>query len=283
MKFWLMTPWTSATDMMVLAQQAETLGFEGIMGADHGFVPQQMAAGYPYSDDGTPPIHGGLLYPDVWTTLAAIAAVTTTLKFSTGVYVLPLRNPIEVAKATANIACLSHNRLVIGAGVGWMKEEFDVYGVDFARRGQIMNECIEVMQALWQGGYVEYHGQHFDFDPLQINPVPSEPIPLLLGGMSAPALRRAGRYAQGWLGNGNTVEEMASILPQLLAARVEHQRDDQAFEIILALSDNPSVEQIKQLQAEGATGMVLGFPDSHAPLVDKQKMLTLLGQYRQQF
>lgn len=88
-----------------------------------------MVADYPYTDDGKPPISGDMPYPDVWTSLAAIAAVTERIKLSTAVYVLPLRHPIEVAKATGTIARLSNNRVILGAGVGWMREEFDVYGV----------------------------------------------------------------------------------------------------------------------------------------------------------
>ncbi len=283
MKFWLMVPWTSAEDMMAIAQAADERGFEGIMGADHGFIPQSMAADYPYTDDGKPPISGDMPYPEVWTTIAAMAAVTRQLKFSTAVYVLPLRNPIEIAKATGTIARISNNRLVLGAGVGWMKEEFDVYGEDFKTRGKRMNECIEILRAIWAGGYVEYHGEYYDFAPLQIAPEPSEPVPIILGGASKPALRRAGKYAQGWMGNGNTADEMPDIFATLNQALAEHNRQDEAFEIILAMKDNPSVDALKAYQSQGATATVLGFPD-HTMSVDKKiKFLDALTGYMEQF
>lgn len=283
MKFWLMVPWTSAEDMMAIAQAADERRFEGIMGADHGFIPQSMAADYPYTDDGKPPISGDMPYPEVWTTIAAMAAVTRQIKFSTAVYVLPLRNPIEIAKATGTIARISNNRLVLGAGVGWMKEEFDVYGEDFKTRGKRMNECIEILRAIWAGGYVEYHGEYYDFAPLQIAPEPSEPVPIILGGASKPALRRAGKYAQGWMGNGNTADEMPDIFATLNQARAEHNRQDEAFEIILAMKDNPSVDALKAYQSQGATATVLGFPD-HTMSVDKKiKFLDALTGYMEQF
>ena len=283
MNFWLMMPWLPVEEMLVLAPLAEQLGFEGVMGADHGFVPRSMVADYPYSDDGVPPIDGELPYPEVWTTIAAMAAVTEQIKFSTAVYVLPLRNPIEVAKATGTIARISGNRLVLGAGVGWMKEEFDVYGVDFSTRGRRMNETIELLNKLWDGGYVEHRGEFFDFAELQIAPAPTQRVPIFLGGASAPALRRAGKYAQGWIGNGNSAEEMPAIFSELKAAREANGRADEDFEIILAPVGNPSMEQLQRYRESGATGMFLGFPDHRASLADKQRMLERLAGYMAQF
>ena len=283
MNFWLMMPWLPVEEMLVLAPLAEQLGFEGVMGADHGFVPRSMVADYPYSDDGVPPIDGELPYPEVWTTIAAMAAVTEQIKFSTAVYVLPLRNPIEVAKATGTIARISGNRLVLGAGVGWMKEEFDVYGVDFSTRGRRMNETIELLNKLWDGGYVEHRGEFFDFAELQIAPAPTQRVPIFLGGASAPALRRAGKYAQGWIGNGNSAEEMPAIFSELKAAREANGRADEDFEIILDPVGNPSMEQLQRYRESGATGMFLGFPDHRASLADKQRMLERLAGYMAQF
>lgn len=283
MKFWLMTPWTTAEEMIALAKHIDDMGFEGLMGADHGFIPESMLADYPYTEDGKPPISGEMPYPEVWTTIAAMAAVTKKLKFSCGVYVLPLRHPIEVAKATGTIARISDNRLVLGAGVGWMKEEFDVYGVDFTTRGKRMNECIEVLRALWAGGYVEYHGEFFDFPPLQIAPAPSQAIPIMLGGASKPALRRAGKYAQGWLGNGNTVEAMPAIFAELNRARAAAGREREAFDIILAMKGHMQLDQLKRYQEQGATGMVLGFPDNNVSFDEKRRILDLLVTYMAQF
>ena len=124
------------------------------MGADHALFPQAMAPDYPYSDTGLPPQTADHEYPDMWSSFAAMAAVTTQIKLVCGVYVLPIRNPIEVAKQAATLAILSEGRFALGAGTGWMKEEFDAYGVSFKGRGKRMDEMLDIMQGLWTGGMV---------------------------------------------------------------------------------------------------------------------------------
>ena len=147
-----------------------------------------------------------------------MAAVTRRLRFSVAVYVLPLRNPFEVARATGTLAILSGNRFILGAGIGWMKEEFDIYGVDFRTRGKRFDEYLDVLQLLWRGGMVEYHGTHFDFPPLQISPAPDAPVPIFLGGASTAALARTARKADGWIGAGNTPDEVPAHPRRAVAA-----------------------------------------------------------------
>lgn len=279
MKIWLIAPWLSAEEMVALAKHADVLGFEGIMGADHAFVPKTMAKAYPYTEDGTPPITGELPYPAVWSNIAAMAMVTERIKFSTAVYVLPLRHPIEVAKEAAAIARLSDNRLVIGAGAGWMKEEFDVYGIDFKTRGKRMCEMIEVMRKLWRGGYVEHDGEFFNFPQLQIVPAPTQDIPIYLGGASDLALKRAARLAQGWIGAGNTIDEVPAVLRQLNDYREEYGRKDEPFETVIAVMQLDQVERVKALEELGMTSAVFGFPDYKIPLADKLKLMDAFAQH----
>jgi probable F420-dependent oxidoreductase len=157
-------------------------------------------------------------YPDCWASIGAMAAVTQRLRFSVAVYVLPLRNPFEVARATGTLAILSGNRFILGAGTGWMKEEFDIYGVDFKSRGKRFDEYLDVLRLLWRGGMVEYHGQHFDFPALQISPAPQAPVPIFLGGAAPVALERAARKADGWIGAGNLPEEVPALARGVHAA-----------------------------------------------------------------
>ncbi len=276
MKTWLIAPWVSAHDLVALAKHADTLGFEGIMGADHGFIPQTMANGYLYTEDGRPPINGDMPYPDVWTSIAAMAMATKKLKFSTAVYVLPLRDPIEVAKATGTLALLSEDRLMLGVGVGWMKEEFDVYGVDFKTRGKRMDEMIDIMRKLWGGGYIEHHGDLFDFPPLQIAPMPGREIPILIGGDSSIALRRAARIGQGWIGVNSDFDDCRTKLIKLQDYRREYGRDKETFETVLPFSELNSTEKTAELQELGMTSVFFGFKDYTIPLADK---LTKMEQY----
>ncbi len=271
MKFWLIAPWLGPEEMIELAREAESLGFEGMMGADHGFVPKTMAAEYLYTDDGRPPIHGEMPYPDVWTTLTAMAMETTKLKLSTAVYVLPLRHPIEVAKATGTLARISGGRLILGAGAGWMKEEFDVYGVDFATRGRRMDECVEVIRKLQAGGYVAHEGEFFSFPELALAPAPDAPVPIYFGGASRVALRRAARTGQGWIGAGNTIDEVPAILDTLNELRREAGREGEAFEVVCPVMQINEIDRLKALEEQGLTSICFGFADNYEmPLEQKR-------------
>jgi probable F420-dependent oxidoreductase len=195
-------------------------------------------------------------YPDTWVSLAQMAAVTTTLMLSTSVYILPLRNPIEVAKATGSLALMSGNRFILGAGVGWMKEEFDAYGVDFKTRGKRYDECLESIRQLWTGDWTEYRGEYVKFDTLRILPAPTENVPVYLGGSSEVALRRTARVADGYIGNGNRVEEVAPLLARLRELRREAGRESRDFETVLGLSEDADVDTYRRLEDAGMTAGV---------------------------
>src|ERR1700677_830505 len=168
LKFWQAVTWMEPEQMLDVARFAEALGFSGLMLGDHGVFPENIRTRYPYSADGKPPMAPDSYYPDCWASIGAMAAVTTRIRFSVGVYVLPLRNVFEVARAAGTLSILSANRFILGVGTGWMKEEFDVYGVDFHTRGKRYDEMITVLRKLWAGGMVEHHGELIDFPRLQI-------------------------------------------------------------------------------------------------------------------
>ena len=182
MKFWQMLTWMEPEQILDVARFAEELGFEGVMLGDHGVFPREVKAPYPYSADGKPPMPPDAWYPDCWATIGAISAVTRRIRFSVAVYVLPLRNIFEVARATGTLAILSNHRFILGAGTGWMKDEFDIYGVDFHTRGKRFDEQLAVLRKLWGGGMVEHHGALIDFPPLEISPAPARTVPIFTGG-----------------------------------------------------------------------------------------------------
>ena len=259
MDFWIIAPWVAAEEMAELAAHAEELGFAGIMSADHIFVPRHMEPIYPYSADGKPPISGELYYPDSMITSAAMLMNTRRLQVSIAVYVLPLRNPIEVAKISGTLARISDNRFILGIGVGWMREEFAAMGVDFGSRGKRTDESIEVMRKLWQGGYVEHHGEFFDFPAAQLAPAPTQPVPIMVGGSSEPALRRAARSGDGWLGNGHSVDELTRLLTRLGQLRREYGRETLPFTAIGTPNEAVDFAQLRAWQELGMTGVSFGF------------------------
>jgi probable F420-dependent oxidoreductase len=251
MKFWQALTWMEPGQMLEVARHAEGLGFDGLMLGDHGVFPRDVRSPYPYSPTAKPPMSPDAWYPDCWATIGALAAVTTRIRFSVGVYVLPMRNVFEVARATGTLAILSGNRFVLGSGLGWMKEEFDIYGVDFRTRASRHDEMVEVLRKLWAGGMVEHHGTHFDFPPLQISPAPARTVPIYTGGGTPAALKRAARLADGWIGAGNTPDEVPGIVAELARLRAEAGRSELPFETVIGHSTPPDVDVFRCLADAG--------------------------------
>jgi probable F420-dependent oxidoreductase len=176
-------------------QAAENAGLDSLWLADHIVIPHTYQSQYPYSPDGrltTPP------YPDPLTTLGYLAAVTKRIELGTAVLVLPQRNPIIVAKQAATLHQLSGGRLRLGVGVGWLREEFEVLGADFASRGARTDEYLEVMKLLWRSEAPIFDGKYVTLNgSVSIEPRPQESISLIIGGHSPAAARRAGRLGDG--------------------------------------------------------------------------------------
>ncbi len=256
MKFWQMLTWMEPEQILDVARFAEEVGFEGVMLGDHGVFPLEVKATYPYSADGKPPMAADAWYPDCWATIGAISAVTHRIRFAVAVYVLPLRNIFEVARATGTLAILSNNRFILGAGIGWMKDEFDIYGVDFHTRGKRFDEQLDVLRKLWGGGMVEHHGALIDFPALQISPAPQRTVPIFTGGVAPVALKRAAVKADGWIGAGNTPEEVPGLLAEFRRLRREAGREQLPFETVIGLSTPPDLATFQRLGEAGMSGGV---------------------------
>lgn len=277
MKFWQSLAWVEPEQLVPLARFAEELGFTGLLSSDHAIYPEQVSSPYPYAADERPPMHAGSPYPDCWVSIAFMAAATTRLRFSTCVYVLPLRNPFEVAKACGSLSLFSDGRFALGIGAGWMAEEFEIYGVPFRARGRRMDEMLEVIHKLWRGGMVEHQGEHYSFPRLQITPAPPAPPPVYVGGTNPAALRRAAQRADGWIGAGNSPAEVPAVLARLRALREEAGRDWGSFETLIGLTEPASVAMLQELAGAGMSATVsppfmftLG---ERSSLADKQRVM----------
>lgn len=256
MKFWQSLSWAETDQLCGIAKLAEELGFEGVMGSDHALYPEKLEPTYPYSETGYPPQTADSEYPDMWTSCAAMAAVTSRIKLACAVYVLPIRHPVEVAKQAATLAILSQGRFVLGVGTGWMKEEFDVYGVDFATRGRRTDEMVEILRGLWRGGMFAYSGECFDFPAIQVSPTPTHEIPIYFGGAAPVALRRAARVGDGWIGAGNRADEVPALLARIAEYRVEAGRSERPFESIVGLYGDADFDTLRRLEDVGMTSGV---------------------------
>jgi len=252
-KFWQVISFSEPDQMLGIARAAEEAGFHGVLVSDHLFFPGRLQSKYPYSEDGKPGFDGTTPFPDPWTTIAAMAAVTERLHFATMVYILPLRHPLEVAKTVGTASVLSGGRVALGCGAGWIREEFDAVGVDFRTRGRRMNEMIEVMRKAWTGEMVEHSGDHFQFGPLQMSPAPAAQVPIFVGGLSNAALRRAAALGDGWLGTGQTPDEVAGYVERLGRYRAEAGREAEPLEVIVPLVVAPELDLLRRLRDAGMT------------------------------
>lgn len=234
------------------AKAAEEAGFSSIAMSDHVVTPEKITSQYPYTPDGKPQYDPVWDFPDPWVTAAAMAAVTTHLEFFTNVFVLPARNPVLMAKTLATAAKLSGDRIRLGIGAGWMREEFDLLDEPFAGRGKRMDEMIDVMRTLWSGGMVEHHGDSYDFDRVEMRPTPARPVPIFVGGDSEVALRRAARL-DGWIGVYYSVDELEQRCKRILGYRAEAGLADVPFEIVASPLANPRPETLERLEAVGVT------------------------------
>ncbi|MBW2422155.1 MAG: TIGR03619 family F420-dependent LLM class oxidoreductase [Deltaproteobacteria bacterium] len=255
MDFWQAIAYTELDQLTGFARLAEGLGFTGVTAGDHFITPARIDSPYPYTDDQKPWVRPDDPSPDPLILAGALAQVTTRLRFMVTVYILPMRDPIAAAKAISTTAALSNNRLVLGVGIGWMKEEFQAAGHDFHTRGRRCDEALEVVQKLLRGDMVEHHGEFYDFPPIQMCPVPTRPVPILIGGHSEAAFRRAARY-DGWQGAHYDVDEIPPLIERFEKARVQAGRSDSPRQVVVAVNELSDTDQCKRLEDAGVTGVI---------------------------
>ena len=203
MEFGLHLPASTATvkseELVRFAQQAEALGFYCLTVADHVIVPREISVPYPYTVDGKYPGTGYHL--ETLMTMGFLAGATTRIRFITSVMILPYRNPIVTAKMLASLDVLSGGRVIVGAGVGWMKEEFEnLKAPPYEERGKVTDEYIHAFRELWSSDNPTFQGKHCQFSNIVFLPKPVQKpgIPIWIGGHSKQALRRAGELGDGW-------------------------------------------------------------------------------------
>ena len=244
---------TTLDELTELARAADVHGWAGVALSDHVVTPERIDSPYPYTKDGTPRFEADAIWPDPLVAFGAMAAVTERVRLVTMIYVLPMRNPFVVAKAVGTLAGLSGGRVDLGIGVGWMREEFELLGQEFRDRGRRTDEMIDVMRKLWTGEPVEHHGRFYDFAPLRMVPPPPSPVPILVGGLSKPALRRAARLGDGWISELHTTDELRGLIAGLREERAACDRGDEPFQVIAACSDAFDVDGFRRVEEAGAT------------------------------
>lgn len=256
MQFYIAVAYNDPEHLCEIARAAEEAGFGGIVVSDHVFYPGRLETPYPYTSSGRPRWEVETPWPDPLIAVGAMAAVTERLRFLSSVYVLGLRHPVLAAKSIATAAVMSHNRFTLGVGAGWMREEFEVLGQSFERRGRRLDEAIGILRSLLGGGMVEHHGEFYDFDPIQMRPVPSEKLRIYGGGVSQPALRRAATLCDGWASEIQTTEELDRILAELRRLRADSPRAGEPLGICAALRDVFDVDGFRAMRDRGVSELI---------------------------
>ncbi len=251
MRFSIVTAFQPTDHLIPLAKAADELGYHAISVPDHVVDLEELATPYPYTPDGQRRWDLDADWPDTWVLIGALAAVTTRVRFFNSIYVAALRNPFQVAKSVGTAAVLSANRISLGVGIGWCREEFDLLGQDFSTRGKRTDEGIALMKALWEPGWTEFEGEFYSAPRLMMNPSPSEPIPIYIGGLSEIAFARAARH-DGWVGDIYTIEEATRHATRLREIRADAGATGD-FAIITALSDAYLPEHFAAAEAAGVT------------------------------
>ena len=233
MRFTLQLGFARYPDFQQIAQVAEAAGFSSIGMPDSFFYPQHTDSEYPYTD--TKVIRGyieAMPFIEPIVSMSWMAAVTHKIRFYPSVMKVPTRQPLVLAKALSSLAVVSSERVLLGAGLSPWKEDFSYNGVDFAKRGRLMDECIAILRGAMTGKYFEYHSENYDFGLMKMFPVPTRPVPILIGGHSKPALKRAARLGDGWIAANTDFETLKALLQQLAQLRREYGTDArQDFEI----------------------------------------------------
>jgi probable F420-dependent oxidoreductase len=253
-EWWINAGFLEAEQLVPVAQAAERLGYAGITLPDHLFLPEHYESQYPYSADGTVGWAPEAPWPDCWVSIAAMAQATQRLRFGTSVFIGPLRDVITLAKSVGTCAALAPGRLMCGLGAGWLSEEFDVVGQDFATRGKRMDEMLDVLPLLWSGDVVEYQGEHISIPPLRMRPAAGD-VPILVGGNTKAALRRAARV-DGWIAAFTDVVQLAGMLAEYDDQRARQGRVASRGEILVTATPG-IVKQAEALAALGVDGVVV--------------------------
>lgn len=243
--------------LTALAVTAEECGFSSVALPDSLFYMQSQAAKYPYTADGSRFWGPDTPWVDPLIGATAMAAVTSRIRFYTNVLKLGSRNPLLLARQVGSVANLSNNRFGFGVGIGWAPEEFEWCGQPYARRGARVDEMIEVIKLVLGGGMVEFHGEFYDFEPLQMSPAPGGPVPFYIGGHTEAALRRAARVGDGWTSAMMTFDELTATIGKLDALRAEFGRSAEPFEIQAVCVDRGGRAGYQDLADAGVTDAIV--------------------------
>jgi probable F420-dependent oxidoreductase len=249
----------SLEQLVGLAQLAEGLGFESVWTFEHTMVPVEYESKYPYNKEGKMGGSSDAPFLDPLIALTAVAAQTKTLRLGTGVNILSQANPLLLAKQAATLDMLSSGRFMLGAGIGWLKEEFQAMGVPFERRGARFDDYLVAMRKVWSGEVVEHQSDFLNWSGFQSYPLPVQEggIPIVMGGTKGKAFERIARNADGWFAPTTDAASLAPMLEELKSACTEHGRDYKSVEITSMWDNQGGLDAIKGFEDIGVSRLIV--------------------------
>ena len=274
MRFTYAEAMTDPGHYLPLAQAAEAAGFDGFLVPDSICYPARSETTYPFTPDGDRGFLEDKAFLEPFSLIPAMGAVTERIRFVVSVLKLTVRHPVLVAKQAASTAVLTGDRLTLGVGTSPWPEDYDVCDVPFERRGKRADESIAIVRGLLAGGWFEHHGEVYDVPRIKQCPVPAEPLPILVGGHSRAALRRAATIGDGWIHGGGDPDALPGLVADVLELRRDAGRGGEPFQVHVISSDAYSRAGIERLEAMGVTDVIVGFRWAYQREADRETLAT---------
>jgi probable F420-dependent oxidoreductase len=243
-------------DYAALARAAEDAGSDQIAVPDSIFWSEQVSDAYPYTSDGSRLWTDTTPFVDPFLAVAAMGSVTSRIRFCTHVIKVGVRDAVLLAKQVQSAAVLTDGRFTFGAGVGWLREEFEWCGQRFEARGARVDEELEAIQQILTGDWAEMAGEQVRFGRIKMFPPPPSRVPIYVGGHTEPALRRTVRFGDGWTSAMITYDELTELIPTVNEMLRSAGRPTDGFTFQVASSDRFGLEGYRELAAIGVTDVV---------------------------
>jgi probable F420-dependent oxidoreductase len=272
MRFGYLETMTDPSFMRPLSIAAEEAGFDTFVVPDSLCYAEHSDSKYPYMKNGDREFLEDKPFVETFALISYLAAITERIRFTTSVVKLPLRHPVLLAKQLSSVALLSNNRLTLGVGLSPWPEDYAAVDVPWAGRGKRLDEMIDIIRGLCSGDYFEYHGEVFQVPSIKLCPVASEPVPIIIGGHSEPAMRRAVCKGDGWIHAGGNADELETLLARVAALREEYGVANDPFEIHVISLDAYTHDGIRRLEDLGVSDVMIGFRNSYVMEQDSETL-----------
>jgi probable F420-dependent oxidoreductase len=255
----------SGPSIIDLARRAEAAGVESVWTGEHVMIPVEYDSPYPYNENGRMGVPPETNLVDPLITLASVAAATERVRLGTGVNILPQANPLLLAKQAASLDFMSNGRLMLGLGIGWLREEFAAMGVPYERRGARFDDYLQAMRKVWSGDVVDHRSEFLDWHGFKSYPLPVQaPLPVVIGGDKGKAFERVAKYGNGWYTPRPTLEEIVAGRDSIAEACREVGRDPGEIEITAMWNMSTGLDTVRRYEDAGVARMlvaVMGKPD----------------------